>query len=91
MLSRSGWFSDRSACYLASGRPVVAQDTGFGVALPNGEGLLAFGDVDEAAAAIESVLSRPAEHAAAARGIAEELLDSDRVLGRLLEALGAAR
>lgn len=91
VLSRSGWFSDRSACYLASGRPVVAQDTGFGGALPSGEGLFAFGDVDEAAAAIESVLSRPAEHAAAARAIAEELLDSDRVLGRLLEALGAAR
>jgi len=91
VLSRSGWFSDRSACYLASGRPVVAQDTGFGVALPSGEGLLAFGDLDEAAAAVESVLSRPAEHAAAARGIAEELLDSGRVLGHLLEALGAAR
>jgi hypothetical protein len=91
VLSRSGWFSDRSACYLASGRPVVAQDTGFGRALPSGEGLLAFGDVEEAAAAVESVISRPTEHAAAARGIAEELLDSDRVLGRLLEALGAAR
>lgn len=91
VLSRSGWFSDRSACYLASGRPVVAQDTGFGGALPSGEGLLAFGDVEEAAIAVESVLSRPAEHAAAARAIAEELLDSDRVLGRLLDALGAAR
>jgi hypothetical protein len=90
-LSRSGWFSDRSACYLASGRPVVAQDTGFGFALPSGEGLLAFGNVDEAAAAVESVLSRPTAHAAAARGIAKELLDSDRVLGRLLEALGATR
>jgi hypothetical protein len=88
--SGSGWFSDRSACYLASGRPVVAQDTGFGAALPSGEGLLAFGDVDEAAAAIESVLSRPAEHADAARAIAEELLDSDRVLARLLDSLGAS-
>jgi hypothetical protein len=89
--SRSGWFSDRSACYLASGRPVIAADTGFGAALPSGEGLLAFDDVDAAAAAIESVLSRPAEHAAAARAIAEDLLDSDRVLTRLLEALGASR
>lgn len=89
--SRSGWFSDRSACYLASGRPVVAQDTGFGRTLPTGEGLLAFVDVDGAAAAIESVLSRPAEHAAAARAIAEELLDSDRVLARLLDVLGASR
>jgi len=89
--SRSGWFSDRSACYLASGRPVIAQDTGFGRALPTGDGLLAFGDAEEAAAAIESVRDRPAEHADAARGIAEELLDSDRVLTRLLDALGAAR
>jgi hypothetical protein len=89
--SGSGWFSDRSACYLASGRPVVAADTGFGQALPTGEGLLAFGDVEEAATALESVRSRPAEHGAAAREIAEELLDSDRVLARLLEKLGAAR
>ena len=89
--SRSGWFSDRSACYLASGRPVVAADTGFGGALPVGEGLLAFGGVGEAAAALDSVLARPAEHAAAARAIAEDLLDSDRVLARLLDALGASR
>jgi hypothetical protein len=87
--SRSGWFSDRSACYLASGRPVVAQSTGFERALPVGEGLLSFGTVEEAAAAIEEVLSRPREHTHAARAIAAELLDSDRVLGRLLERLGA--
>jgi hypothetical protein len=88
--SRSGWFSDRSACYLASGRPVVAQDTGFGRALPVGEGLLSFATVAEAAAAVEDVLARPREHARAARTIAEELLDSDRVLGGLLERLGAS-
>jgi hypothetical protein len=91
MRSRSGWFSDRSACYLAAGRPVVTADTGFGRALPTGDGLLAFGGVEEAAAAIGSVLSRPAEHADAARAIAEELLDSDRVLTRLLDVLGASR
>lgn len=85
--SRSGWFSDRSACYLACGRPVVAQDTGF--ALPSGAGLLSFTTVEEAAAAVEDVLAQPATHARAARAIAEDLLDSDRVLGRLLEALGA--
>jgi hypothetical protein len=89
--SRSGWFSDRSACYLACGRPVVAQDTGFDRALPVGEGLLAFGTVAEAAAAVEEVLAKPREHARAARAIAEELLDSDRILGRLLERLGASR
>lgn len=89
--SRSGWFSDRSACYLASGRPVLAQDTGFGAALPVGDGLLAFSTVDEAAAAADDVLSRPAVHARAARELAEDLLDSDKVLTRLLDALGASR
>jgi glycosyltransferase involved in cell wall biosynthesis len=88
--SRSGWFSDRSACYLASGRPVVAQDTGFGRALPLGEGLMAFSTVEEAAAAVEDVLARPREHEVAARELAAELLDSDRVLGRLLERLGTS-
>jgi hypothetical protein len=87
--SRSGWFSDRSACYLACGRPVVAQDAGFGRALPVGEGLLSFDTVEEAAAAVEDVLARPRQHARGARAIASELLDSDRVLGRLLERLGA--
>jgi hypothetical protein len=89
--SRSGWFSDRSAAYLASGRPVVAQDTGFGRSLPTGAGLLAISDVESAAAAVDEVLSRPAMHAAAARGIAEEILDSDRVLTALLDRLGASR
>jgi len=88
--SRSGWFSDRSACYLASGRPVVAQDTGFGRALPVGEGLLPFTTVEDAAAAVEDMLARPREHARAARAIAEDVLDSDQVLGRLLERLGAS-
>jgi hypothetical protein len=87
--SRSGWFSDRSACYLACGRPVVAQDTGFSRALPIGEGLMAFSTVEAAATAVEDVLTHPREHARAAREIAADLLDSDRVLGRLLERLGA--
>jgi hypothetical protein len=86
--SRSGWFSDRSACYLASGRPVVAQETGFSRHLPTGRGLLAFAGVDEAAAAVEEVRAHPQAHAEAARQIAEAYLDSDRVLGRLLEELG---
>ncbi|HKO38098.1 MAG TPA: hypothetical protein VJU14_06995 [Solirubrobacterales bacterium] len=89
--SRSGWFSDRSACYLASGRPVVAQDTGFGRQLPTGSGLLSFSDLDGAVAAIEEVLADSRSHARAAREIAAAELDSDRVLGRLLEALGASR
>jgi hypothetical protein len=88
--SRSGWFSDRSACYLACGRPVLAQETGWTRALPAGEGLIAFSTVDEAAAAADDVLSRPAAHANAARAVAADLLDSDRVLSRLLERLGAS-
>ena len=82
-----GWFSDRSACYLASGRPVVAQDTGFAVWLPTGTGLLAYADLDGAVAAMEAVRADPKAHARAARAIAEEHLDSDRVLARLLEAV----
>jgi len=87
--SHCGWFSDRSACYLASGRPVLAQDTGFGRALPVGEGLLAFGDAAEAVAAADAVCAVYEDHRAAARSIAEEHLDSDRVLTRLLGAVGA--
>ncbi|HKH65126.1 MAG TPA: glycosyltransferase [Solirubrobacterales bacterium] len=86
--SRSGWFSDRSACYLAAGRPVVAQETGFSRHLPTGRGLLAFSDIDEAATAGEEVRAHPQAHAEAARQIAEAYLDSDRVLARLLEELG---
>jgi hypothetical protein len=87
--SRSGWFSDRSACYLASGRPVVAQETGFGQFLPTGEGLLSFRDVDEAAAAVAEVRRDPRRHGDAARALAEEHLDARRVLPRLLERLAA--
>ena len=85
-----GWFSERSACYLASGRPVVVQDTGLAGVLPLGEGLLAFRTLEEAAAAIHAVEADPPRHARAARAIAEACFDSDRVLSRLLdEALGS--
>ena len=83
--SRCGWFSDRSACYLASGRPVVAQDTGFGQALPVGEGFLTFSTVEEAAAAVLEVKESYPRHCKVARLFAEELLDSGEVLGRVLE------
>lgn len=85
--SRSGWFSDRSASYLASGRPVVAQETGFRRALPLGEGLLAFSTLDEAIASVEEVRLRPARHASRARELAEEAFDSRKVLTRLLYEL----
>lgn len=86
--SRSGWFSDRSICYLASGRPVVAQDTGFDGWYPTGEGLLAFGTLEEAAEAVEEVARDRRRHSRAARRVAEECFDSDKVLGGLLDALG---
>lgn len=85
--SGSGWFSDRSVCYLASGRPVVARDTGFSEWLPTGEGLLAFATLDEAAAAVDEVRGDWGRHSRAARRVAEEHFDSDRVLARLLREL----
>jgi hypothetical protein len=82
--SGSGWFSDRSACYLASGRPVVAQETGFSGFVPTGEGLLNYSTAAEAAAAVAEVESRRGCHAAAAREFAEEYLDAAKVLEGLL-------
>ncbi|MEJ7812550.1 MAG: hypothetical protein WKG32_19215 [Gemmatimonadaceae bacterium] len=86
--ARTGWFSCRSACYLASGRPVVTQDTGWSRYLPSGCGLLAFDTLEGAAGALARVAADPAMHATAARAIAEEYFDSDRVLGRMLAQLG---
>lgn len=86
---RSGWFSCRSACYLACGRPVVVQDTGFAPSPPAGLGVLTFDSADTALAAIEAVVADPARHARAAREIAAEWFDAERVLGALVEdALG---
>lgn len=86
----SGWFSERSACYLAAGRPVIAQDTGFSGILPTGAGLLAFRTLDEAAAAVERVVVDHRRHALAARRIAEEYFDAAMVLGRLVESAFAS-
>ena len=85
---RSGWFSERSATYLASGRPVVMQDTGFGAALPTGEGLLAFSELGDAAEALAAVQADPARHRRAARELAREFLSHEVVLGDLLDHLG---
>ena len=82
---RSGWFSCRSACYLASGKPVVVQDTGFSSILPCGEGILPFRTMEESVAAIEDVMQNYTRHAKAARSIAEEYFDSDSVLTCLIE------
>jgi len=83
--TESGWFSDRSVRYLASGRPVLVQDTGFDGNLPAGEGLLAFRTVDGAVAGAHAIVEDYDRHTAAARAIAEEYFDSDKVLGALLE------
>jgi Glycosyl transferases group 1 len=85
---RSGWFSDRSVCYLAAGRPVVTQDTGFGRSLPTGRGLVAWTTPEEAAEALARVDADWAAHAAAARRIAVEHFSAERVLGRLLADAG---
>jgi hypothetical protein len=82
---KSGWFSCRSACYLAAGRPVVVQDTGFSTVLPTGEGILPFATVEQAIAAIRAVECDYSRHARAARRIAEEYFDSAKVLSRLIE------
>ncbi len=86
--TQAGWFSDRTARYLASGRPALVQDTGFGRTLPTGLGLLAFRSVDEAVEGARRIASDYAAHAAAARAIAVEFFDTDRVLGSLLRELG---
>jgi hypothetical protein len=86
--SRCGWFSDRSGCYLASGRPVIAQQTGFEGFLPVGRGLFAFETMEHILAAIEELRRNYLKHARAAREIAEEHLESGKVLTRLLEQVG---
>lgn len=86
--TQCGWFSDRTICYLASGKPAVVQDTGFPRLLPTGEGLLAWRDRDDALAGILEVESDYPRHAAAARAIAEEHFRAEKVLARMLDAIG---
>lgn len=86
----SGWLSDRTLCYLASGRPVVVQDTGLTSLYPTGNGLLTFSDLEEALQRVAEVRRNYAHHQAAARALAEEYFDSDIVLNRLLHRLGIA-
>ncbi|HET6202818.1 MAG TPA: glycosyltransferase family 1 protein [Planctomycetota bacterium] len=89
---RTGWFSCRTACYLALGVPAVVQDTGFSRHLPTGEGLFAFETAEEARTGIEAIRAEPERHARAAREIARAFFDSDRVLRGLLDrALGSPR
>jgi len=83
--TKSGWFSDRTECYLASGRPALVQDTGWTAHLPSGEGLLSFSTVDQAIAGIDRINSDYDRHARRAAELAHEHFDAALVLPRLLE------
>lgn len=87
--ARTGWVSDRTACYLASGRPAIVQDTGLDGAIETGMGLLTFSTPEEAISAARTVHVDWRRHARAARALAVERLDSNRVLGKLLNELAA--
>ena len=82
---RTGWFSCRSACYLAAGRPVIVQDTGFTSAIPAGSGILAYNTMEEALEALKKAEADYARHAEAALFMAREYFDSGKVLGKLIE------
>jgi hypothetical protein len=82
---QSGWFSERSARYLAAGRPVVVQDTGFSKVLPVGKGILPFTTIEESVSAIHKVELDYARHSKAAREIAVDHFDSTKVLHKLIE------
>ena len=85
---KTGWFSDRSAAYLASGRPVLAEDTGFSDHLPIGRGLLPFNDLEEAIAGVTEIDRNYPQHMRAARELAEEYLSSEKWLPSMLSACG---
>jgi hypothetical protein len=89
--TRCGWFSDRTAAYLASGKPAIVQDTGFSSSLPCGEGLFAFTHADGAATAVEAINSDYVRHCRAARQIAEEYFDAKKVLARMLQETAAGQ
>lgn len=85
---RSGWFSDRSVCYLAAGKPVVTQETGFSKFIPTGQGLFAFTTMEDMLAAIDEINANYIRHCRAAREIAAEFFAAEKVLGKLLQDAG---
>jgi len=85
---RTGWFSDRSACYLAAGRPVITQETGFSRVLPTGKGLFGFMKMADILAAVEAIASDYDGNCRAARDVATECFSADKVLGSLLARAG---
>ena len=87
MRLKTGWFSDRSACYLAAGRPVITQDTRFNHVLPTGNGLFAFNTLDDILAAFDAINTDYHKHVKAAREIALEYFNSDNVLKNMLDQI----
>jgi hypothetical protein len=85
---RTGWFSDRSACYLASGRPVITQETGFSKFLPAGHGLFPFQTMEDILAALDAIETDYGRHCLAAREIAAEYFAAERVVGSLMKRAG---
>ena len=85
---RTGWFSDRTACYLAAGRPVITQETGFSKFYGSGEGLFGFSTRDEALSAIDAVASDYERHSKAAQEIAREYFAVEKVIKRAFESIG---
>jgi hypothetical protein len=85
---RSGWFSERSACYLAAGKPVITQETGFSKFLPTGFGLFAFGSLEDIPRALEAINSDYQKHSQAAKDIAAEYFDAEKVLRQLMREAG---
>ena len=84
----TGWFSDRSVCYLAAGRPVIIQDTGFTEHYGNNGGLFAFDSLNEIVDAVKMINSDYAKHSRAARDLAREIFEAEKVVGSLLERAG---
>jgi hypothetical protein len=87
--TRTGWFSDRSACYLAAGRPVITQETAFRKFLPTGEGLFGFQSMDDVLAAVDRIETNYQTSCRAARQIAEEYFTAEKVLSTLMETAGS--
>ena len=85
---KSGWFSDRSACYLAAGRPVINQETGFSNHLPTGKGLFSFQTMDDILSAVDAIETDYAGQCRAARQIAEEYFAAEKVLGQVMDQIG---
>ena len=84
----TGWFSDRTACYLAAGRPVITQETGFSKFLPTGTGLFGFRTMDDVLAAVDAIEADYDRHARGALEVARECFAAEKVVGSLMERAG---